>query len=120
MSGLDGLERASLLFVMAGLGAMYAAATVYSPPDVSPGAIGMDDVGTTVAVTGRVSDLQRTEDGVFFDIEGDGGEMRGVSFRDVNVREGERYRLTGQIDVYRGELEIVVEAVDGIGPPDPG
>lgn len=120
VSGPDRLERVSLLFVIAGLGVMYVAATVYSPPDVSPGAIGMDDTGTTVAVAGQVSDVQRTDDGVFFDIQGEEGAIRGVSFADVNLHEGQRYRMTGRVEVYQGELEVVVETVEEIRPPDHG
>lgn len=112
MRGMDSLQRLAFLLVLVGISTIYATSLLFSPDKVSVSQIGDGLLGESVRVSGTVRDLSNTEDAVFFDLEGEESEIRAVYFgSSLDVEEGERYIFDGRVDIYRGELEIVVDRV---------
>ncbi|MFB6215559.1 MAG: hypothetical protein ABEJ72_01100, partial [Candidatus Aenigmatarchaeota archaeon] len=68
---VDGLQRLSLLLVIAGLTLMYASSAAFRPEEVSIAELDEGDIGSSVRVRGTVRDYGRSEDAVFFDIRGE-------------------------------------------------
>lgn len=123
MSGLEGLHRISLLLVLVGLTLLYASSLVFKPETVAMSDIGQDHLGEQVRVAGAVRGLSETDDAVFFDVEEGNAEIRAVHFGPgLEIEEGGRYTFEGRVDIYQGELELVVaSAVSGESfTPHPG
>ncbi|MFB6077029.1 MAG: hypothetical protein ABEK12_02775 [Candidatus Nanohaloarchaea archaeon] len=108
------IRRLSLLSAIIGLGVMYVATGLGGPTRVDPGEIDGTLLGETVTVTGRIGDISRSEDGVFFTVSGQSGDIRAVNFDDANVTADARYRLVGRVDLYHGDLELVVERAEQV------
>lgn len=112
MRSLKGLHRLSLLLVLAGLVTIYGSTLVFSPESVDIDDIGNADIGSSVEVAGTVRDLSKKDDVVFFDLEGEKASIRSVYFGSyLGVEEGEEYTFQGRIEIYQGELELVVDKV---------
>ncbi|MDY6769939.1 MAG: OB-fold nucleic acid binding domain-containing protein [Candidatus Nanohaloarchaea archaeon] len=123
MRGADRLTRLSLLAALTGLGLMYTASAAFEPRTARPAGIARGDIGSTVRVRGTVTDVERTDEAVFFTVSGKSGDIRAVSFSDrPDLAAGEAYAVTGRVDIYQGELELIVENVvpQGSTAPPPG
>lgn len=112
----DDLQRVSILLVIIGVSVLYAAGAVYTPPRVSVAAIDGQRMGEMVRVTGVVSNPVEREGTLFFTIGAGNRTVRAVAFQSgFTVHDSERYEITGRVDVYRGEPELVVHAVSRVG-----
>lgn len=110
MSGLDGLQRLSLILVLVGLTTIYASSTVLSPEKVSISDISESELGESVRVVGAVRDLSTTDETVFFDLEGEKAAIRAVYFGSgLDIEEGGTYTFEGRLDIYQGEMELIVD-----------
>lgn len=117
MSRFDGLERLSLLFVVAGVSVLYVASVVYAPPELAVSAIDEQYIGDTVVVEGEVTDYVAREDAQFLTISGQEAEIDAVYFGDTPdlAQPGGRYQIEGEVDVYDGALQLIVRDVERIG-----
>ncbi len=76
-------------------------------------------VGERVTVEGTVSDYHVSKDGhVFFEVHDSSGGVDVVAFRNSNIeqayhlKEGQRIKLTGKVQEYKNELEIIASSID--------
>ncbi|MCJ7478662.1 MAG: hypothetical protein MUP63_00600 [Candidatus Nanohaloarchaeota archaeon QJJ-7] len=116
MRGVDSLQRLSLLLALTGLTTVYVSSAVLGPETASVGEISEGDLGSTVRVTGTVRDLGNGEDAVFFRLEEESGDIAAVYFgNEPGIEEGKTYTFDGRVEIYRGELELVVENVVSTG-----
>ncbi|MFB6294771.1 MAG: OB-fold nucleic acid binding domain-containing protein [Candidatus Nanohaloarchaea archaeon] len=123
MRGLDLVERLSLLLVLTGLTTMYAASLLATPPITPVSRLDAGDTGTTVRVRGTVTDHRTGDTAEFFRITGDSGEIQAVNFdAPLEISAETAYTFTGRVDIYQGELELIVEDVERqeSGTPHPG
>lgn len=117
-SRLDGLGRLSLLFVAVGIVVVYVASVVYAPPHVRVADVDGSYVGKTIRVDGNITRHQETDAATFMTIQDGSSRITGVAFQDV--RRPERYQeyvIEGEVGLYRGELELIVSALEP-APPD--
>lgn len=113
MSAPDTLQRVSLLLVLCGLAVLYGSSTMFEPPVVSVSDVDADMLGDTVRVPGTVTSHEVREEVQFLRVN-DGEEgLKAVYFGDnaLDVVEGDQYVLEGTVDVYHGELELIVSDV---------
>lgn len=111
MTEMREVERLSLLAFLLGTAAIYASSTYFTPLELKAGEVDESYIGDTIRVTGRVEDVSRSGEEVFFHITGSQGSLDAVSFSRLDVREGEKKTLEGRLNVYRGSLELIVDEV---------
>ena len=106
------LLKLSVVMALAGLGGLAYLAS--GPPVFSPiGNLTPDDVGRGVTLCGNVSEVFTSRNGhLFFTITDETGSLRGVVFNSsrVIVESGEEC-VIGRVDMYRNELEVIVEGL---------
>lgn len=78
-----------------------------------------DNIGERVTVKGTVDKYYTSKDGhVFFDLHDSSGIAKVVVFRNSNIeaaytlQDGEKITVTGKIQEYKSDLEIVVSKID--------
>ena len=78
-----------------------------------------DYLGQRVTVEGSVSKYYVSKDGhVFFDLHDSTGVIKVVAFRNSNIeesynlKEGENIVLTGKVQEYKNNLEIIASRID--------
>ncbi len=123
MRGFDSIERVSLLLVLTGLTTMYAASILATPTSVTVSDLDEGDAGTTVRVRGTVTDHTTSDETEFFRIKGEDGDIQAVNFGErLGITTGTTYTFQGRVDLYQGELELIVEDVEeaGSGTAHPG
>ena len=78
-----------------------------------------DYMGQRVSVEGTVDKYYTSKDGhVFFDLHDMSGIVKVVAFRNSNIeaaynlQEGEKIILTGKVQEYKNDLEIIASKID--------
>lgn len=66
------------------------------------------DIGAKVNLEGNITDMQRTENAIFMELEGETGDIPLVYFEEGDVGEGPS-TVSGRVDLYQGNLQIIVE-----------
>lgn len=107
---MDGLLRTAFVLVLCGLTAIYASSSVFTPPLVSPAEIDESRVGDTVRLNVTVEDVRSGDEAQFMQLAGREGNIRAVAFEPVDVEGGGRYLVRGEVSIYHGDLEIIVES----------
>lgn len=105
---------------IAGLIALYFITISITPLDVKIGEVTGDLVGNVVNVKGTVTNFYEHNDGhYFFDIRDDTGELKVVLWDNLveqlrlggvnvdEIRDGAKLELTGTLEIYKGELELI-------------
>ncbi len=106
------LVRLSLFITVLGLGFLF----VYSQTldlSLTPDLETIAD-SEKVAMKGTVKNLKVTDKAVFFDLEGEKIVHTDVIlFADSSIylREGDHVELTGQVEEYKGEKEVIADEV---------
>lgn len=104
--------RSCLLVSVLGLAVMYASTQLMRPETVSPGDISRENVGENFRVEGNVSDFYRTDSASFFTLNGENSSIQVVDFERRSFPEGSTLTVTGRIDLYQGELELVSTRIE--------
>ncbi len=89
---------------------------------VQVGQLSPDDVGRRVRLTGSLGPPQPFSSGVKFNLDDGSGQIILLLWQDVydalpqaeELGAGSQVQVTGQIEAYRGELEIVPASADGV------
>lgn len=107
---MNGFQRLSLLLVLAGLSLIYLSSMMFGPSTTSLGDIGRADIGDTVRVSGIVDTYTVKGDTQFLTLSNGETTLPAVHFGDeLDVKEGANYTFEGRVDVYKGELELIVQ-----------
>jgi RecJ-like exonuclease len=82
------------------------------------GAIDSSFIGDTVRVEANITASHRTEAAQFMTLQAADTRMKAVYFgnSDIDINPAQQYRVDGTVDVYKGELEIIVQDVTAIAP----
>ena len=92
---------------------------------VLPGSVLISDItsemtGRKIEVTGNVSEITEKDGNTFFTLSDDSGEIKAVLWNSVNlgkesllenVKKGGTFSVSGEVQVYRGQLEIIVSGI---------
>lgn len=101
-----------------GLILLYLGGTLYAPPEVSPGGVAEVEPGTLVTVTGTVSEVREHEGTRFFTLTGRDTAVEAVAFDgEIPAGASGRYAVTGRVDIYEGDRELVVRDVSRVDAP---
>lgn len=115
------LNRICLIGAVAGIIILYVSSFFFTQEEVNIGDIDEVMVGIKVNVTGRTDDVYFHRDGhVFFTLYDSTGNIRVVVWKDVakqlelsgkkRIRDNITLNLYGEIDRYKGELELIPSA----------
>ena len=112
--------KVSLIGSIIGIIALYIVVINISSVHVKIGEVTGNLVGSIVNVEGEVKDLYEHENGhMFFDLDDGTGRIKVVIWEDVaeelelggmdtgSIKNGARMQITGTIERYRGELELM-------------
>jgi len=106
------LVRLSLIITVLGLSFLFVYTQAFDLESVA-------DVESSVAsekvlMKGTVKNLQVTEKAVFFELEGEKiVQTEIILFPDSSIylRDGDHVELTGQVEEYKGEKEVIAEKI---------
>lgn len=97
--------------------ALYLITANISSSGVNIGEIDASFIGETVNVTGEVKRISHSEGNIFMNIGDESGEIKVVLWEDTiksiddnyvkNMKEGVTINLIGEVQMYKGELEII-------------
>lgn len=108
---MDRWELLSLTMALGGL----AGLGLLSQGDIDRtpiGTLGTEHMGQGVKVCGTLVDVRMSaQHHTFFTINDDSGSMRGVVFNSTVVALPDEGCLIGRVDVWKGDLELIVEGV---------
>lgn len=106
---------------LVGILSLYILSLQVSPESIEIGEVGYDDINKYVQVRGVVESKYVTDAGhIFLKLRDQSGLIDVVIFanealmlkrRGVRINEGDEITVIGQIDEYKGNLEIIVEDV---------
>lgn len=108
----EDFARLCLLVSLVGLGIMYAAGEFLEPEKADIGEISENDVGETLVVEGTVADFYSTDTASFFTLEDGSGSISVTDFDSRKFDNGERINVSGQVDLYQGDLQIVASEIE--------
>lgn len=113
MTNSDDIGRISVVFVVFGLGAIYVSSAIYAPPHVSLGDLDERYIGDMVAVEANVTDVRRHDGTRFLTLQEGEEYLDAVYFgtTELEPNPDEVQLITGEVNVYEGELELVIEDV---------
>mgnify|MGYP001563227138 CR=1 FL=1 len=106
------LIRVSLIITVLGLGFLFVYTQIVDltfTPDIET----ITD-SEKVAMKGTVRNLKVTDKAIFFDLEGEKiVHIEVILFADSSIylREGDHVELTGQVEEYKGEKEVIAEKI---------
>lgn len=85
---------------------------------ISIGEIENSNIGEKIITSGKIKNLSLNGGHAFFELE-NGGRIKAVFFKPptkemIKLRENELIRAEGRIELYKNELEIIIEKVTQI------
>lgn len=104
--------RLCLLISIVGLGMMYLSTYYLGPETVEPSDVSRRDIGSTVSVKGNVSDFYMTDSASFFTLNGKTSGIKVSDFQKRSLSNGEEVKVTGSVDLYRGDLQLVASKIE--------
>lgn len=109
---MEELKRFSLVLVVTGIATIYIASALLQPEKLDIASIDEGDVGEYVRVPATVHTLDKHSDTWFMDLRGENDTISAVYFGDdLTVEEGKNYTVEGRVQLYQGNLDIVVRRI---------
>ena len=107
----EGLYRLSFFLALTGLVMMYSS-TFISPEKASVSEIGPGMTGEKVKVSGTVTEASGDQH-FFFQLSSGDSKIQAVQFdTSPSYTDGENVTVTGEVTMYRGSEEIIVESIE--------
>lgn len=106
------LYKISLVMAVIGLSMMYASSLYIQIEEVNVSEIERSWQGKNVIVQGEAVNVTESEGHLFFDLKDEESSILIVDFDSIKeVSEGEKVEVTGKVEIYRGEIEIIAEQI---------
>ncbi len=107
----DKLKRLCLICSMAGLLMIYIASLYIRPAAVDIKQINAEMTGRAVHLSGIVTSVRTSNGNVFMTVQDNTGSITAVAFSQLALqapKKGNKIELTGTVDSYRGQLEVLL------------
>jgi len=112
------ITRISIIGVLISLSFLYLVTTQIFSSHVNIGEIDKSFAGKTVNITGRVNEVSEGKGSMFVVMEDGTGQIKVVIWEDTleylemngilnDIKEGAEMNVIGNIQIYKGELEII-------------
>ncbi|HLC67632.1 MAG TPA: OB-fold nucleic acid binding domain-containing protein [archaeon] len=106
------LVKLSLAVALAGIVALFMIILFIGPDMTTIGSLSEKDAGKHVVLNATVLTKSTSGNNVFMTIYDGTGNITAVVFNArVTVKSGDNVTVTGQVNVYKGELEIIADLV---------
>ena len=112
------LKVLSFCISLVGIIIIYIVSVLTGQIFVEIGTVTESDIGKYVAINGTITSLSTNNGNVFIEINDNTGNITAVIFErtartvDIyNFKEGDTVFVEGQINIYKGELEIVANSI---------
>lgn len=95
-----------------GLGIMYASSLYISPEKAIISEIDKSWSGKNVEISGKVISFSSSGKNIFMRLNDSTGDIKVVQFEsEFSAKKGEKVNVTGTVELYQGELEIIAEEI---------
>ncbi|MBD3362066.1 hypothetical protein GF358_04745 [Candidatus Woesearchaeota archaeon] len=91
----------AIICVIAGLPGLY----------ISSQFVRIDDPRILSSVTGKITSIDDKESIIIINVEMD-NVLPVVSFENVKVKKGDRVKISGELETYKGKLEFVADKIE--------
>ena len=108
----ENFSRLCIAVSVIGLGIMYVSTEVIQPEKVSPREISQEDLGESIRAEGKVTEFYTTQSASFFTLQGNKSSISVSDFQKNDLSEGQKIVVTGQVDMYRGDLQLVSTQIE--------
>jgi DNA/RNA endonuclease YhcR with UshA esterase domain len=113
------VAKIALAASIAGIAGLFVLSQAMQPEQVKIADIDASDTGDIVLIEGKLTSASEREGNYFFTVN-DGSEIRVVVFESsarripdaASARRGDSAKVAGQVAIYRGELEIIAQALN--------
>lgn len=106
------LYKISVFLSVIGLTLMYASSLYLTNKHVEIGEIEKSWSGKNVKVTGKITSYTESGGHAFMDVSDSSGNITVVNFdAQESFEQGDRVNVTGHVEIYKGELEIIVKEI---------
>lgn len=107
------LLKLSFLTSIIGIAALYF---IMQPSEIKIGDINRNYIGKTVKVLGEISSRYESKDGhIFLKFADSSGQIDVVIFKnskvEKNLEVGQKIEISGKVDEYKGQLEIIPKTI---------
>lgn len=104
------LYRLSVFFAVIGLTLMYGSSLYLDIEKVDIGDIESSWTGKNVKISGEITSYTKSDGNVFMDVNDTTGTILVVIFdTGKTFSEGEKVNVTGHVELYEGQLEIIAK-----------
>lgn len=108
--------KISAALAIIGLTLMYASSIYIQIEEVDAAEIKSSWQGKNVVAEGEAVNVTRSDEHLFFDLKDETGSILVVDFNSrTSLSRGEEVEVTGKVEVYEGELEIIAEELQKVG-----
>lgn len=105
--------KISVFLAVIGLTLMYASSLYIETEKSDIGDIEKSWTGRTVKIEGNITSYSRSGGNAFMDVKDTSGSIFVVDFEsDTDLEEGDRVEVTGNVELYEGELEVIAESIE--------
>ena len=113
------LTKISFVIAIFGLVSLFSLTQILQPESLSISELKDSDVGKVVTTNAVIGSINNKDNNLFLTLSDGDSELRAVywysdaknSPEAYNLKKGDSVSVTGQIEIYRGELEIIVKKV---------
>lgn len=104
------IYQACIILSIIGLGVIHVSHSYITPDRVEIEKIDETWIGNTVQISGNVRNYAQTENAAFFTVVNSSDSISIADFESRNVSG--RATVTGYVDVYQGDLQIVAQKIE--------
>lgn len=106
------LARISITIGVIGLLIIYISSLLLTAESVVITNISRQRAGERVQIVGQVTAVNHNSGTTFLTLKDKTGSIPGVIFSQYNISAGEEVVAEGEIDIYQGELEMIVNKIE--------
>lgn len=103
--------RICILLSIIGLGIIHISQSFIEPDSVDIGQIDKTWIGNSVSIEGNISSVSKFNETVFIEVLDDSGKITVVDFDGGNYSRDDRVKVTGYVEIYQNELEIIPDEI---------
>lgn len=113
MREFDELQRIALLLVLCGIAVLYVTSVIYAPSHVPLNRVHYGLIGDKIITSGTAQSFSKKGGVQFMTFESNNSAISAVYFgqKQLGVAPNEDYEIEGRVDVYQGELELIIDRI---------
>ncbi|MFH1588652.1 MAG: OB-fold nucleic acid binding domain-containing protein [Candidatus Diapherotrites archaeon] len=112
------LRKIAFICALGGVMLVFVISSAFEPTELEIGEINSVHLNQTVSVQGKVSSRKIISNALIFELTENKSTINAVKFNanenELLIEKGSKVKVTGKVEEYKGELEIVAEEIKEI------